>query len=508
MDDQISTPREAPQTFEQELRTLAALLKELWITCGAPPYREVASRAPESQPLSVTGISEALNGKRLPEINYLMALVGCLLSFQNSTPVRRNDPALDPFREQWQKAKRLKQRRRKTSISPEASTDAAPQESPEPPDASQASHTEAGTSPPGSDPQPALDAARTRENDSTELFQALQSATTRIELLVEALYDRIPDTGYTLPGTNGAITTFSPCADLLAVSDLRIIRLWDPAAGRPIGKPFTGHPGHVRCLAFSPDGRLLASGDGDRAVRVWDLATGNSLGQPLVSHEGLVESVAFSPDGHLLASVDHHGLMLLRDPSTGTPHPGLVADKTVRSLAFSPDGKLATGEVGKIRLWDPSTGDPVGKPIRREGVVISLAFSPNGHLLASGGHEGSLCVWHLVAEQSVGDPLTVTEGVTCVTFSPDGRLLAFGDRSGTVRLWDVNRRRTVGGAFSGSHISISSLAFSRDSRVLAIGGPSGQVCLCRASTDWPDTGEVPEADWPGRKSAPGWRRQK
>jgi WD40 repeat protein len=269
---------------------------------------------------------------------------------------------------------------------------------------------------------------------------------------------------------------FSPDGRLLASGDWdKTIKLWDVATGSLV-RTLKGHTGGVNSVAFSPDGRLLASGSGDGTIKLWDVATG-SLVRTLSGHTNNVNSVAFSPDGRLLASGSDDNTIKLWEVASGSEVRTLTGHTgDVTSVAFRPDGRLlASGSWDKtIKLWEVASGSLVRTLTGHTGGVNSVAFSPDGRLLASGSgdpvsSDHTIKLWEVASGSLVRTLTGHTIYVLSVAFRPDGRLLASGSWDKTIKLWDVATGSLVRTLTHPAFGGVYSVAFSPDGRLLASG---------------------------------------
>jgi WD40 repeat protein len=271
-----------------------------------------------------------------------------------------------------------------------------------------------------------------------------------------------------------------------AIPDLRdqASRLWaiayDLSSDRLV-QVFGDGGGHQ--LVFSPDDKLLATAEGNTA-QLWDTATGQPHG-PVLHLERFIDMIAFSPDGRLLATHSLEGVSRLWDTATGKPAGPVLQTNgsldrsagreynsvNVRwSAAFNPNGKLlATASLdGTVGLWETDSGRPYGQPIQHESQVWTVAFSPDGTLLASGSEDGTVRLWEVASIKPYGSVLHHNNPIRKVAFSPEGTLVATMTWGGAfIQLWETRTGQLQKQLLHEVPGWTTDLSFSPDGKLLA-----------------------------------------
>jgi WD40 repeat protein/tRNA A-37 threonylcarbamoyl transferase component Bud32 len=258
----------------------------------------------------------------------------------------------------------------------------------------------------------------------------------------------------------------------------RSARLWNTATGqeKPLGKDYLGA---ALSITFAPDGKSFAIGWGSGNVRVWHL---EERKEKVLAAKMQVLALAFAPDSQTLAAGGADGTIQLWDVDKGMLRTTLAKQTgAIGALAFSPDGKrLAVasgnrGNAGEVKVWDPATGEVIAACQGPTAHVSCVAYDPDGRHLAGGSLDGVVRVW----DADKGDVRAVlrghSEAVLGVAFAAEGTRVASASKDRTVRLWDPITG--TGETYQGHADALNGVAFSPDGTTLAVAGPGGALHL-------------------------------
>jgi WD40 repeat protein/serine/threonine protein kinase len=275
----------------------------------------------------------------------------------------------------------------------------------------------------------------------------------------------------------------SPSGDRVAIvdKDAQTINLWETATGKLAGS-LTGHAGPVGVLAFSPDGKRLASGSADKTVRLWDPATFQEVAV-LRGHENPVDWLYFSPDGLRICSVGA-GSARLWDAATGRPVASLGGPVRRFGVIFTPDGqRLVIGLGREARVYDASTGRQIAALGTHQAQVVRLVVSPDGKRIASSDHDdNNIRLFDGVTGREIAVLCGHTFCPEVLAFSPDGARLASGGTypDVAIRLWESATGRPIA-KVTGHGNTIRSITFDPEGR-RAVSASAEQAWLWDAST--------------------------
>jgi WD40 repeat protein/class 3 adenylate cyclase/tRNA A-37 threonylcarbamoyl transferase component Bud32 len=303
-------------------------------------------------------------------------------------------------------------------------------------------------------------------------------------------------------GSNPAVRLdLSPDGRLLAAASYEgSVFVWDTKTGEPYGTPLTPDTSPVNDVVFSPDGKTLVSSHLDSAV-VWNVNGEQAIGGPLGGPADLTTDVSFSPDGKRLAVGRFDGRTILYDTATRRRALRIEVGSPVTAVAYAPGGRLiAVGTIdGRVQLFDPISGRRVGSLLAGgRAAAWQVAFSPDGRLLAVARdpngidgfyaqlRQGEVQFWDVDARRRVGRAIVPGGGsVLSIAFSRDGTMLATGSYRGRLDVWDVATRTPRGKPMRVADDGVLGVAFDPSGRLVAGGGATGPVRVWRVADQRP-----------------------